>query len=151
MPQGNPGWLMVGTEACESSDCCAGDLKASAPSLLGVTGEKADGRGKAMASMPSLFSLSVAGFDFVTLSLLTIISHPMSACSVSPLFLVLSSSATCFSVLLFRVVGWGLGQSLGLTGTPFATTLNCLAVCPFFCDTREMEFLHRLYFMWLKR
>lgn len=99
VPQGKPGWLKVGTEACKSSDCCTGDLKASAPSLLGVTGEKADGRGRAMASMPSLFSLSITVFDFVALSFLTRLSHPMSACSVSPLLLVLFSPATSFVVL----------------------------------------------------
>lgn len=71
MPQGKPGWLKGGTGACESSDCCTGDLKTSVPSVLGVTGEKADGRGR--ASLASLFSRSVTVFDFVTLwkSLLT--------------------------------------------------------------------------------
>lgn len=67
VPHGKPGWLKEGTGACESSDCCTGDLKASAPSPLGVTGEKADGRGRDLASLLSLFSLSVTVFDFVTL------------------------------------------------------------------------------------
>lgn len=85
VPHGKPGWLKVGTGACESSDCCTDGLKVSAPSLLGVTGEKADGRGT--ASLLSLFSPSVTVFDFVTLwlSLLTGLSHPTSTSSVSSL------------------------------------------------------------------
>ena len=44
-PQRKPGWF-VGAGACESSDCCVRDLNPSAPSFLGVTREKADGRGR---------------------------------------------------------------------------------------------------------
>lgn len=145
--------MKVAAGACESSDCCTGDLKASAPSFLGVTGEKADGRGRDLASLLSLFSPSLTVFDFATLwlSLPTGLSHPASSSSVSSLLSSLFSSSPCFSGLSFSTAGKGLGQSVDLTGTPFATTLNCRAVCLFFCDTREIEFLHRLYFMWLKR
>lgn len=102
VPHGNE-WLKVGTGACESSDCCTGDLKASAPSPLGVTGEKADGRGRDLASLLSVFSFSVAVFDFVTLwlSLLTGLSHPIATSSVSSVVSALFSSALCFSGLLF--------------------------------------------------
>lgn len=44
-PQGRPG-SFGGTGACESSDCSARDLNPSSPSCLGVTREKADGRGR---------------------------------------------------------------------------------------------------------
>lgn len=44
-PQGKPGWS-VGAGACESSDCCERSFNPSAPSCLGVTREKADGRGR---------------------------------------------------------------------------------------------------------
>lgn len=100
-PHGN-WWFKVGTGTCESSDCCTGDLKASAPSPLGVTGEKADGRGRDLASLLSLLSLS-AVFDFVTLglSLLTGLSHPMSTSSVSSVVSAFFSSALCFSGLCF--------------------------------------------------
>ncbi len=103
VPHGKPGWLKVGTGACESSDCCADELKVSAPSFLGVTGEKADGRGRDLASLLSLFSLSVIVFDFVTLwlSLLTGLSHPTSTSSVSSLLSAMFSSAPCSSGLLF--------------------------------------------------
>lgn len=151
LPHGKPGWLKEGTGACESSVCCTVDLKVSAPSLLGVTGEKADGRGR--DSLLSLFFPSVTVVDFVShrLFLLTGLSHPMSTSSVSSLLSASSSSVPCLLGLLFSAAGRGLGQSLDLTGTPFATDLTCRAVCPFFCDIREMEFLHKLYFMWLKR
>lgn len=66
VPHGKAGWLKGGTGACGSSDCCTGDLKVSVPSRLGVTGEKADGRGSDFASLLSLCSLSEAGFGFVT-------------------------------------------------------------------------------------
>lgn len=101
---GKPGWLKVGAGACDSSDCCTGDLNASAPSLLGVTGEKADERVRDLASLLSLFSLSVTVFDFVTLwlSLLTGLSRPTSTSSVSSFVSasLFSSAPCCFSGLL---------------------------------------------------
>ena len=153
VPHGKLGWLKVGTGACDSSDCCTDDLKASAPSRLGVTGEKADGRGRDLALLPSLFSLSATVFGFVILllSLFTGLSHPTSTSSKSSLLSALFSSALSFSGLLVWTAGRGLGQSLDFVGLPFAAALTCLAVCPFFCDIREMEFLHKLYFIWLKR
>lgn len=153
LPHGKLGWLKVAAGACESSDCWTGDFKASVPSLLGVTGEKADGRGRDLASLLSLFSLSFIVFDFVTLwlSLPTGLSHPTSSSSVSSLLSSLFSLSPCFSGLLLSTSGKGLGQSGDVTRAPFAGALNCRAICPFFCDTREIEFLHRLYFMWLKR
>lgn len=95
-----------------------------------------------MASLPSLFSLSGGVFGFVTLwlSLLTVLSH-----------LALPSSDGPFSSTLSWTLAGGLGQSLGLTGAFLASALACRFACPCFCDTKEMEFLHKLYFMWLKR
>lgn len=103
MPHGKLGWLIVGVGVCESSECCPGDLKASAPSRLGVTGEKADGRGRDLASLLSPFSPSVSVFGFVTLwlSLSIGLSHPASTSSVSSLLSALLSSASCCSGVLF--------------------------------------------------
>lgn len=103
VPHGKPGWLKVGAGVCESSDRCTDDLKASAPSRLGVTGEKADGRGRDLASLLSLFSFSITMFGFVMfwLSLSTGLSDPMHTSSVSCLLSALFSSAPCFSGLLF--------------------------------------------------
>lgn len=154
VPHGNPGWLKVAMGACESSaDCGTDGLKASAPSILGVTGEKADGRGRDLASLHSLFSPSVTVFGFVKLwlSLMGGLSRPTSTSSESSLLSSSFSFPACFSVLLICTTGGGLGHSFGFKGSPLDTALTCRAVVPVFCDTREMEFLHKLYFMWLKR
>lgn len=101
MPHGKPGGLKEGAGAGDSSGCCTGDLRASAPSLLGVTGEKAEGCGRDVSSSLSLFSLSVTVFDFVALWLSFSIgpSHPTSTSSVSSMPSSLFSSVSCFSGL----------------------------------------------------
>lgn len=101
-----------------------------------------------MASLPSLFSLSAGVFGFVTLwlSLLAVLSHLASTVSLASL-----SPDRPVSSTLFWTFSGEFGQSLGLTGAFLVSALACRFVCPCFCDTKEMEFLHKLYFMWLKR
>lgn len=102
MPHGKAGWLKVGTGAFDSSVCCTDDLKASAPSRLGVTGEKADGRGRSLASLFSPFSFcaKIFGLGTFRLSVLTGRSHPTSNSSLSsPLSTMFSSAPSVCGVL----------------------------------------------------
>ena len=103
VPHGKPGWSKVGAGVCKSSDCFTDNLRVSAPSRLGVTGEKADGRGRDLASLLSVFSLSVTVFGFATfwLSSSTGLSPSTYTSSVSSLLSALFSSAPFFSGLLF--------------------------------------------------
>lgn len=121
-------------------------------SLSGVTGEKAE------VVVRFALTTSFTVDSSVGISSLERSHFGTSSFSFSSLALSFFIGASCglafcgFTLLMlhtrvFSAGGLGVTSFAGLCGPTFAILL----VCSVLCDTKDREFLHRLYFMWLKR